>query len=143
VPLLQDTESFDHFYAIAKTSVPEVFRRPCSFRLPKTKSWCASAAARGDRKGYDAGKLGDLAAACAGEQEKADDVAERASAVGGVPDGDDFVVGECARLAGLAATSSTTPNGTSGSFEAASRCPIVHLLRISLTTSGFWGGEMR
>src|SRR5215471_7711819 len=95
-------------------------------------SACIGEHLRGDRKGYDAGKLGDLAAACAGEQEKADDVAERAAAVGGVPDGDDFVVGECARLAGLAATSSTTPNGTSGSFEAASRCPIVHLLRISL-----------
>src|SRR5262249_46816517 len=42
------------------------------------------------------------AAACTGEQEKPDDVSERAAAVGGVPDGDDLVVGERARLAGLA-----------------------------------------
>src|SRR5262249_36779361 len=42
------------------------------------------------------------AAACTGEQEKPDDVSERAAAVGGIPDGDHLVVGERARLAGLA-----------------------------------------
>jgi len=52
------------------------------------------------------GELGDLAPARAGEQQEADDVSERAAAVGGVPDRDDLVVGERARLAGLAASRS-------------------------------------